>query len=141
VWIAGKFQMCFHEKAVRSRWCLSPVLKCSVGTLRALCIHCVRVQAEACCFHGMHFGFASVPSNVIFKYTFLTKWHYVILAQRKRILCTECSGSGMGNRPSPNAEFISANHFKLAWKDFVKSLTEKYFNDNMKNALLWLTIQ
>jgi len=24
--MAGKFQMCFHEKAVRSRWCLSPVL-------------------------------------------------------------------------------------------------------------------
>ena len=24
--LAGKFQMCFHEKAVRSRWCLSPVL-------------------------------------------------------------------------------------------------------------------
>jgi len=20
--LAGKFQMCFHEKAVRSRWCL-----------------------------------------------------------------------------------------------------------------------
>ncbi len=60
--LAGKFQMCFHEKAVRSRWCLSPVLKCSVGTLRALCIHCVvckRVQAQACCFHGRHFGFAS----------------------------------------------------------------------------------
>ena len=35
--LAGKFQMCFHEKAVRSRWCLSPVLKCSAGTLRALC--------------------------------------------------------------------------------------------------------
>ena len=54
--------MCFHEKAVRSRWCLSPVLKCSVGTLGALCIHCVRVQAEACFFHGRHFGFASRPS-------------------------------------------------------------------------------
>lgn len=26
-------------------------------------------------------------------------------------------------------------------KRFVKSLTEKYFDDNMKNALLWLTIQ
>ena len=23
--LAGKFQMCFHEKTVRSRWCLSPV--------------------------------------------------------------------------------------------------------------------
>ena len=23
--MAGKFQMCFHEKAVRSRWCLYPV--------------------------------------------------------------------------------------------------------------------
>ncbi len=57
--LAGKFQMCFHEKAVRSRWCLSPVLKCSVGTLRALCIHCVRAQAEACFVHGRHFGFAS----------------------------------------------------------------------------------
>ena len=24
--LAGKFQMCLHEQAVRSRWCLSPVL-------------------------------------------------------------------------------------------------------------------
>ncbi len=24
--LAGKFQMCFHEQAIRSRWCLSPVL-------------------------------------------------------------------------------------------------------------------
>ncbi len=35
--LAGKFQMCLQEQAVRSRWCLSPVLKCSAGTLRALC--------------------------------------------------------------------------------------------------------
>ena len=61
--MAGKFQMCLHEQAVRSRWCLSPVLKCSVGTLRALCIHCVRVQAEACFVHGRHFGFASASCH------------------------------------------------------------------------------
>ena len=24
--LAGKFQMCLHEQAVQSRWCLSPVL-------------------------------------------------------------------------------------------------------------------
>ncbi len=64
--LAGKFQMCFHEKAVRSRWCLSPVL-CSAGTKcskehRGFMHHCVQAlakPAEACCFHGRHFGFAS----------------------------------------------------------------------------------
>ena len=70
--LAGKFQMCLHEQAVQSRWCLSPVLKCSVGTLRALCIHCVRAQAEACFVHVRHFGFASFSNYTIFKQASLT---------------------------------------------------------------------
>ena len=71
--LAGKFQMCFHEKAVRSRWCLSPVLKCSVGTLRALCIHCVRAQAEACLFMEDTLDLPVHPIIVKFQHIPLTK--------------------------------------------------------------------
>ncbi len=58
--------MCFHEKAVRSRWCLSPVLKCSVGTLRALCtIACdaLAKPAGACCFLEGTLEFASASGT------------------------------------------------------------------------------
>ena len=53
--LAGNFQMCSlnkPEQAVWNRWCLSPVLKCSVGTLRALCtIACdALAKAAGACF-------------------------------------------------------------------------------------------
>ena len=74
--LAGKFQMCFHEKAVQSRWCLSPVLKCSVGTLGALCIHCVRCPSGSVLFSWKALWICQRhPIYVISQHLFLTKWH------------------------------------------------------------------
>ena len=60
--LAGKFQMCFHEKAVRSRWCLSPVL--NVPKEHKGFMHPLRASpSESVLVHGRHFGFASASHH------------------------------------------------------------------------------
>ncbi len=63
VYITWQVSKVFHEKAVQRRWCLSPVLKCSVGTLGALCIHCVRCPSENVLFSWKHLELAREINN------------------------------------------------------------------------------
>ncbi len=70
--------MCFHEKAVRSRWCLSPVLKCSVGTLRALCTIACKSKRERALFMEGTLDLPADPIYVIFKHLPWTKCHCTI---------------------------------------------------------------
>ena len=71
--------MCFHEKAVRSRWCLSPVLKCSVGTLGALCTIACKFKRKRAVFMEGTLDLPAHLAYVIFKHIPLTKWHCPIV--------------------------------------------------------------